>query len=52
MEIKNTKGKAYPPLIKDLVDELLKDDFVHFKILCVPLPSLNKVITIKRKDYV
>ena len=34
MEIKNTKGKAYPPLIKDLVDELLKDDFVHFKILC------------------
>ena len=34
MEIKNTKGKDYPPLIKDLVKELLKDDFVHFKILC------------------
>ena len=34
MEIKNTKGKNYPPLIKDLVKELLKDDFVHFKILC------------------
>ena len=34
MEIKSTKGAAYPPLIKDLVTELLKDDFVHFKILC------------------
>ena len=34
MEIKSGKGKDYPPLIKDLVKELLKDDFVHFKILC------------------
>lgn len=34
MEIKNITGKNYPPLIRDLVDELLKDDFVHFKILC------------------
>ena len=34
MEIKNIKGVKYPPLIKDLVKELLKDDFVHFKILC------------------
>ena len=34
MEIKSAKGKEYPPLIKDLVKELLKDDFVHFKILC------------------
>ena len=34
MEIKSGKSKEYPPLIKDLVAELLKDDFVHFKILC------------------
>jgi hypothetical protein len=34
MEIKSSKGVNYPPLIKDLVKELLKDDFVHFKILC------------------
>ena len=34
MEIKSGKSKNYPPLIKDLVTELLKDDFVHFKILC------------------
>lgn len=34
MEIKSFKEKVYPPLIKDLVTELLKDDFVHFKILC------------------
>ena len=33
MEIKSSKDKVYPPLIKDLVKELLKDDFVHFKIL-------------------
>ena len=26
MEIKSAKGKEYPPLIKDLVKELLKDD--------------------------
>lgn len=34
MEIEFDKTKSYPPLIEDLVDELLKDDFVHFKILC------------------
>ena len=34
MEIKSKKSAEYPPLIKDLVKELLKDDFVHFKILC------------------
>ena len=34
MEIKDNKGLDYPPLIGDLVKELLKDDFVHFKILC------------------
>jgi len=34
MEIKSSKATSYPPLIKDLVKELLKDDFVHFKILC------------------
>ncbi|WP_405293900.1 hypothetical protein [Methanobrevibacter sp.] len=34
MEIKSSKEGNYPPLIKDLVTELLKDDFVHFKILC------------------
>ena len=34
MEIKENKNADYPLLIKDLVKELLKDDFVHFKILC------------------
>ena len=34
MEIKENKNANYPLLIKDLVKELLKDDFVHFKILC------------------
>ncbi|AMD17915.1 hypothetical protein TL18_07680 [Methanobrevibacter sp. YE315] len=34
MEIKYDKDSKLPPLIEDLVDELLKDDFVHFKILC------------------
>lgn len=34
MEIKSSKSSNLPPLIKDLVKELLKDDFVHFKILC------------------
>lgn len=34
MEIKYDKKANYPPLIEDLVQELLKDDFVHFKILC------------------
>lgn len=34
MEIKNIKDKDYPPMIEDLVTELLKDDFVHFKLLC------------------
>ena len=34
MEIKENKGLNFPPLIDDLVKELLKDDFVHFKILC------------------
>ena len=34
MEIKDNKGLDFPPLIDDLVKELLKDDFVHFKILC------------------
>ena len=34
MEIKSNKSANYPLLIKDLVKELLKDDFVHFKILC------------------
>ena len=34
MEIKSNKSAEYPLLIKDLVKELLKDDFVHFKILC------------------
>ena len=34
MEIKSSKEAKYPPLIKDLVNELLKNDFVHFKILC------------------
>lgn len=34
MEIKYDKTSKLPPLIDDLVNELLKDDFVHFKILC------------------
>lgn len=34
MEIKSSKSANYPPLIKDLVKELLKDDFVHLKVLC------------------
>ena len=34
MEIKSNKSANYPLLIDDLVKELLKDDFVHFKILC------------------
>lgn len=34
MEIKYDKNANNPPLIDDLVNELLKDDFIHFKILC------------------
>lgn len=34
MEIRYNKNANNPPLIDDLVNELLKDDFVHFKILC------------------
>ena len=34
MEIRYNKNANNPPLIEDLVNELLKDDFVHFKILC------------------
>lgn len=34
MEIKFNKGADCPDMIKDLVTELLKDDFVHFKLLC------------------
>ena len=34
MEIRYDKNADNPPLIDDLVDELMKDDFVHFKILC------------------
>ena len=34
MEIKYNKQEKLPPLIEDLVNELTKDDFVHFKILC------------------
>ena len=34
MEIKYNKNVTKPPLIEDLVNELLKDDFVHFKVLC------------------
>ena len=34
MEIRYNKHADNPPLIDDLVEELLKDDFVHFKILC------------------
>ena len=33
MEIKHEKGNDYPPMIKDLIDELVKDDFMHFKVL-------------------
>ena len=32
MEIEYNKHATYPPLIEDLVNELLKDDFVHIKI--------------------
>ena len=34
IEIKYNKNVTNPPLIEDLVNELLKDDFVHFKVLC------------------
>ena len=34
MEIKYTKGEEHPPMIEDLIQELIKDDFVHFKVLC------------------
>ena len=34
MEVKKNQNAKYPPLIKDVVDELLKDDFIHFKLLC------------------
>ena len=34
MQIKYNKHANNPPLIEDLVNELLKDDFLHFKILC------------------
>ena len=34
MEIKYNKNVKNPPLIEDLVNELLKDDFVHLKVLC------------------
>ena len=34
MEIKTNSGDDYPPMISDLIKELLKDDFVHFKVLC------------------
>ena len=34
MEIKYNKNVTNPPLIEDLVNVLLKDDFVHFKVLC------------------
>jgi hypothetical protein len=34
MQIKCNKEEKLPPLIEDLVNELQKDDFVHFKILC------------------
>ena len=33
MEIKHNKGGNYPALIADLIEELIKDDFVHFKVL-------------------
>ena len=33
MEIKSSNNAKYPLLVKDLVKELDKDDFVHFKIL-------------------
>lgn len=34
MEIKSEINDNFPALIQDLVEELLKDDFVHFKLLC------------------
>ena len=34
MEIKYDKGAKYPPMIDDFVKELIKNDFVHFKLLC------------------
>lgn len=34
MEIRYDKNADNPPLIDDLVNELLKGDFIHFKILC------------------
>ena len=34
MEIISKISENFPPYIKDLVYELLKGDFVHFKILC------------------
>ena len=34
MQIEYNKEEKLPPLIEDLVNELQKDDFVHFKILC------------------
>lgn len=34
MEIVYNKKADYPAMIDDLVKELLKDDFVHFKLLC------------------
>ena len=34
MEIKRDDKVKYPSMIDDLVEELLKDDFVHFKLLC------------------
>ena len=34
MQIKCKKEEKLPTLIEDLVNELQKDDFVHFKILC------------------
>ncbi len=34
MQIVYNKQEKLPPLIEDLVNELQKDDFVHFKILC------------------
>ena len=45
MEIKEIKGVDYPAMIDDLVNELLKDDFVHFKLLCA-----NEVHHFNRED--
>ena len=36
MEIKSKKTTEYPPLIKDLVKELLKDDLSNHRILALP----------------